>query len=81
MDRLKTGEVNLGVRRVSINDHHHYAESDHASINQNVYTDFDNGSPIRRWRRSRCRQPDDYGELHRPSSHNAYAHRAERSHS
>jgi len=40
MDRLKTGEVNLGVRRVSLNDHHHYhllpangAESDRASIN------------------------------------------------
>jgi hypothetical protein len=70
MDRLKTGEVNLGVRC-----RYHFllpakgAQSDRSSYNQNVYTDFNHGRPIRRWRYSRRRQPDDNGELHRASFH------------
>jgi hypothetical protein len=70
MDRLKTGEVNLGVRLLSSRCAAH-------STDRPCWTDLNHGRSIR-WRRNcRCRQSDDNRKLHR-ASHPLQTHLSER---
>jgi hypothetical protein len=63
MDRLKTGEVNLGVRCTS---HYLLALCNAVHLTSRPpWTDFDHGRPIRRRCSRRCRQSNYDGKLHR----------------